>query len=394
MQILNICVKDLTPYANNPRRNDDTVSALAESIKEFGFKVPIVIDKNNVIVCGDTRLKAAKKLGLKQVPCVMADDLTDEQVKAFRLADNKIAELSTWDIDKLKLEIQGLKDLDLSIDLSKFGFDKDLLCGDSEEDEFDFDIEAEKIAEPITQRGDLWLLGKHRLLCGDACNAEDLARLMNGVKADTYLTDPPYNVDYEGKAGKIKNDSMTDVQFCEFLTTAFKNASEHLKSGGAFYIWHADSEGYNFRAACNNASFKVRQCLIWLKNSIVLGRQDYQWKHEPCLYGWKGGGSHTWLNNRKQTTILEFDRPAKSRLHPTMKPVRLFDYLIRNSTPVGGIVLDTFAGSGTTLIACAQNNRLSYSIELEEKNCDVIVKRYERLIGAKAERIPNGKTEN
>lgn len=295
---------------------------------------------------------------------------------------------------QLKIEIQGLKSLDFDMDLSKFGFDKELLCDEAEEDDFDAEEEREKIVEPITHKGDVWILGKHRLICGDALDSEVIDKLLDGAQADMLLTDPPYNVDYEGKAGKIANDNMTDAEFGEFLAKAFTNAEKHLKSGGAFYIWHADSEGHTFREACKRAALKVRQCLIWKKNSFVLGRQDYQWSHEPCLYGWKGGGSHTWLNNRKQTTVLEFDRPTKSRSHPTMKPVRLFDYLIRNSAPVGSNVLDIFAGSGTTLIACEQNNRTSYNIELDEKYCDVIVKRYERLTGTKAERIPYGKTEN
>lgn len=235
-----------------------------------------------------------------------------------------------------------------------------------------------------TKQGEIWILGRHRLICGDSLKSEDLKRLMNGKTAHLLITDPPYNVDYEGEAGKIKNDNMTDSVFLNFLSDAFLNAAEHLKPGSSFYIWHADSQGHNFRQAVNTNLGKVRQCLIWLKNSMVMGRQDYQWIHEPCLYGWTEGDSHLWASDRKQTTVLQFDRPQKSKEHPTMKPVKLFDYLIRNNTRKDDIVLDIFAGSGTSIIACEQNGRTCYSVELDPHFCDVIIERWEKLTGLTA----------
>lgn len=381
MDIINIALKDLKPYENNPRKNDDAVKYVAESIKEFGFKVPIVIDKNNVIVAGHTRYKAAKKLKMSEVPCIIADDLTDEQIKAFRLADNKVAEKAEWDFDLLNAELDDIIDLDMEL----FGFE-DALQDDAEEaveDEF----EVELPAEPKSKLGDIYQLGNNRLMCGDSTVLEDVEKLMGGEQADMLLTDPPYNVNYEGKTKdklKIKNDQMGNDNFRQFLTDAFSNADMVMNPGAVFYIWHADSEGYNFRGACFDAGWTVRQCLIWNKNSMVMGRQDYQWKHEPCLYGWKEGAGHLWASDRKQTTVINFDKPTRNDMHPTMKPIPLFDYQIKNNTKGGDVVLDLFGGSGTTIMACEQNGRRGYSMEYDPRYVDVIVDRWEKFTGAKA----------
>lgn len=381
MNITNIPLKNLKPYENNPRKNDDAVKYVAESIKEFGFKVPIVIDKNNVIVAGHTRYKAAKKLKMSEVPCIIADDLTDEQIKAFRLADNKVAEKAEWDFDLLNAELDDIIDLDMEL----FGFE-DALQDDAEEaveDEF----EVELPPEPKSKLGDIYQLGNNRLMCGDSTVLEDVEKLMGGEQADMLLTDPPYNVNYEGKTKdklKIKNDQMGNDNFRQFLTDAFSNADMVMKPGAVFYIWHADSEGYNFWGACFDAGWTVRQCLIWNKNSMVMGRQDYQWKHEPCLYGWKEGAGHLWASDRKQTTVINFDKPTRNDMHPTMKPIPLFDYQIKNNTKGGDVVLDLFGGSGTTIMACEQNGRRGYSMEYDPRYVDVIIARWEKFTGEKA----------
>lgn len=376
-QIQMMPIDDIKPYPNNPRKNDEAVGKVAESIKQFGFKQPIVVDKDNVIIVGHTRARAAKKLHLKEVPVIVADDLTEEQAKAYRLADNRSAEFSEWDSDLLSEELSALKDMDF--DISSIGFeDEDISF--PEEDAVDDDFDPEPPEEPISKPGDLWLLGRHRLLCGDSTDPADVQRLMGGQMADLYLTDPPYNVDYTGAtkdALKIMNDKFEDEDaFRSFLVNAFLAAKQVMKGGATFYIWHADSEGYNFRGACHDIGWQVRECLIWKKNTMVLGRQDYQWRHEPCLYGWNDGGSHAWYSDRKQTTILDFDKPTASKLHPTMKPIPLFDYLIKNSSKNGDIVLDSFGGSGTTIMACEQDGRTGYSMELDPKYADVIVNRY------------------
>lgn len=376
MEIKMVSVADIIPYENNPRKNADAVKYVKNSIEQFGFKIPMVLDANNVIVCGHTRFLAAKKLGMKEVPCTYADDLTEEQIKAFRLADNKTAEFAEWDIEKLAIELQDLPD----INMTDFGFLDDI-SDIQEADEITEDTppEVDEDREPITHPGDLWIVGQHRLICGDSTKVEDVQRLMDGQKADLLLTDPPYNVDYTGStkdAMKIMNDNMDDASFRQFLRDAFTRADENMRAGAVFYIWHGDQEGYNFRGACKDVGWKVRECLIWNKNSLVMSRQDYHWKHEPCLYGWKDGASHLWASDRKQTTVLDFDKPLASKLHPTMKPVSLFAYQIGNNTHEGDAILDLFGGSGTTLIASEQLNRRAYVSELDPKYCDVIVKRY------------------
>lgn len=381
MDIINIALKDLKPYENNPRKNDDAVKYVAESIKEFGFKVPIVIDKNNVIVAGHTRYKAAKKLKMSEVPCIIADDLTDEQIRAYRLADNKVAEKAEWDSDLLGTELDGIIDIDMEL----FGFEDALK--DDTEDAVEDEFEVELPPEPKSKLGDIYQLGNNRLMCGDSTVLEDVEKLMGGEQADMLLTDPPYNVNYEGKTKdklKIKNDQMGNDNFRQFLTDAFSNADMVMKPGAVFYIWHADREEYNFRVACFDAGWTVRQCLIWNKNSMVMGRQDYQQKHEPCLYGWKEGAGHLWASDRKQTTVINFDKPTRNDMHPTMKPIPLFDYQIKNNTKGGDVVLDLFGGSGTTIMACEQNGRRGYSMEYDPRYVDVIVDRWEKFTGAKA----------
>lgn len=390
MNVQQVKIEKVKPYDKNPRKNKAAVDYVANSIKEFGFQQPIVVDKDMVVIAGHTRLKAAKKLKLKEVPVVIADNLTEEQVKAYRLADNKTAEKAEWDFDLLTDELLSLQELDF--DMEQFGFDFDF--GEDEEAVEDDNWEADVPEEPISKRGDIWVLGRHRLMCGDSTDAADVALLMDGNKADMLLTDPPYNVDYTGKASeletrKIENDKMEDSAFQDFLTSAFENAAENMKAGGVFYIWHADSEGLNFRVACKKAGFQVRQCLIliWNKNAMVMGRQDYQWKHEPCLYGWKDGASHLWASDRKQTTVLEFEKPQKNNLHPTMKPIKLFDYQIKNNTKGDDIVLDLFGGSGTTIMAAEQNGRRGFVMEYDPKFVDVIVDRWEQFTGMKAKKI-------
>ena len=325
------------------------------------------------------------------MPCLFIEDLTEEQKRAYIIADNRLAEDAGWDKELLKIELEDLKNMNFDITLTGFELeDFDFSMEETEviEDEFDETVPE----EPTSKKGEIYKLGKHFLMCGDSTDINDVEKLMNGVKADMLLTDPPYNVDYEGGTGlTIQNDNMDDETFREFLRVSFFNANSVMKEGAVFYIWHADSEGYNFRGACHDIDWKVRQCLIWCKNTLVMGRQDYHWKHEPCLYGWKEGASHLWASNRKQTTVLEFDRPSVSKEHPTMKPVGLFDYLIKNNTKKDDIVLDLFAGSGTSIIACEQNGRIAYSMELDPKYVDVIISRWEKLTGQQAERIENGK---
>ena len=384
MEIIKLKIADIVPYDKNPRKNDGAVDAVAESIKQCGYCAPIVIDEDNVILAGHTRLKALKKLKYKECECVRKVGMTEEQKRKYRLLDNKTNELAEWDIDLLKGELDGLDFLDFD-----FGFDIGIESEPQaivEDDAPEVDTEA----EPITKLGDIWQLGRHRLMCGDSTNTETVARLMGGQKADLLLTDPPYNVAYEGKtkdALKIKNDNLSSDAFFEFLVNAFSAGESAIKEGASYYVWFASREHCNFENALVKSGLEVRQELIWKKNSMVLGRQDYQWKHEPCLYGWKEGASHNWYNDRCQTTILEFDRPVKNKDHPTMKPVALFAYQIQNSTKKGDIVLDLFGGSGTTIIACEQTGRSGYCMELDPKYCDVIIKRFENLTGTKAKKI-------
>lgn len=413
MQVHEIGLSYLSEYENNPRNNDSAVEAVAESIKQFGFKVPIIVDNDYVIVAGHTRLKAARLLGLDKVPCIVADDLTPEQIKAFRLADNKVGELAGWDFEKLMHELTALE----SFEMDAFGFDTlPEITGGGEAADIDLDAELDSIETPICKTGDIWLLGDHRLMCGDSTDADAIARLMDGEKADLLLTDPPYNVAISNSKGKtIQNDDMPDADFLRFLESAFVAADASMRSGAVFYIWHADSEALNFRQACKSTGWKVRQNLVWVKNQAAFGRQDYQWKHEPCLYGWKDGAAHYFIKNRKQTTVIDDeinidllsvdeprelvrnayelqtvmrdDKPTKSADHPTMKPLNLIKRQVKNSTKRGWKVLDIFGGSGTTMLACEELSRKCYMMELDPKYCDVIIKRWETLTGEKAVKI-------
>lgn len=385
-------IEKLKPYKNNARtHSDEQIEKIAKSMKEFGFINPVLVDGDLNVIAGHGRILGAKKLGMKEVPCLFIENLTEEQKRAYIIADNRLAEDAGWDKELLKIELEDLKNMNFDITLTGFELeDFDFSMEETEviEDEFDETVPE----EPTSKKGEIYKLGKHFLMCGDSTDINDVEKLMNGVKADMLLTDPPYNVDYEGGTGlTIQNDNMDDETFREFLRVSFFNANSVMKEGAVFYIWHADSEGYNFRGACHDIGWKVRQCLIWCKNTLVMGRQDYHWKHEPCLYGWKEGASHLWASDRKQTTVLEFDRPSVSKEHPTMKPVGLFDYLIKNNTKKDDIVLDLFAGSGTSIIACEQNGRIAYSMELDPKYVDVIISRWEKLTGQQAERIENGK---
>jgi site-specific DNA-methyltransferase (adenine-specific) len=383
-------VDKLIPYAKNARtHSDEQVAQIAGSIKEFGFNNPILVDKDNSVIAGHGRLMAARKLGMDKVPVVELQHLTESQRKAYVLADNRIALNSGWDTSMLSLELQDLKD---DIDLSLLGFDPDeldALLNPIEETEGLTDENAvpDVPDEPKTKLGDIYILGNHRLMCGDSTSIDSVEKLMDGQLADQLVTDPPYNIAYEGDSKKreqIKNDEMADAEFRQFLKDVYIAANAVMKAGAVFYIWHADTEGYNFRGAARDMGWKVRQTLIWNKDNSAFGRSDYHWKHEPCLYGWKEGAAHLWATDRKQTTVIECKRPSKSDLHPTMKPVELMEYQILNNTKGSDIVLDLFGGSGSTMIAAEKIGRKSCLMELDPKYCDVIVTRWEQFTGKKA----------
>ena len=376
-------IEELKPYEGNAKLHPkEQIEQIKKSIKEFGFNDPVAVWKDSEIIEGHGRLIAAKELGLTEIPIIRLDDLTDQQRKAYMLAHNKLTMNSDFDLELLTKEIESIIDFDMS----DFGFDSLFDDETVVEDEYNASLPE----EPKAKLGDIYQLGRHRLMCGDSTNAEQVKVLTNGELVDMLLTDPPYNVAYEGKTKdklKIKNDNMEDTAFRQFLCSAFSAANEVMKAGAVYYIWHSDSEGYNFRGACHDIGWQVREVLIWNKNSMVLGRQDYQWKHEPCLYGWKDGASHLWASDRKQTTVIDFNKPNKSDIHPTMKPVGLFDYQIQNNTKGGDIVLDLFNGSGTTIIACEQNGRKAYCMELDPKYVDAAIDRWEKFTGQKAVKL-------
>ena len=400
-----IAIDKLIPYALNSRTHSDAqVAQIAASIKEFGFTNPVLVDDDNNLIAGHGRVLAARKLNMDKVPAVIITGLDERKRRALIIADNKLALNAGWDEEALRVELQ-----DLAADYGEMmGFSQDeleelLVDATPVNGLTDEDAVPEVPANPVTKLGDIWLLGKHRLLCGDSTSMDDLAKLCDGQAVDMWLTDPPYNLAVQGgdrgdqnrtNGLKIQNDSMADDEFRQFLRDAYTAANSVMKPGAVFYIWHADSEGYNFRGAAQDAGWKVRQCLIWKKSSLVMGRQDYHWKHDPCLYGWKEGAGHLWATDRKQTTILEFDRPTRNGEHPTMKPVALFEYQMLNNTKGGDIVLDSFGGSGTTLIAAEKNGRHSRLMELDPKYCDVIVKRWQEFTGKEATLETNGKTFN
>ena len=381
MNIVNVKIAEVTPYANNPRNNDAAVESVAKSIEKFGFIGAIILNKDKVIINGHTRVKACKKLGMETVPAIIVDHLTKEQEDALRIADNKTGEIAEWNEDLLRAELKALEEAGFGIE--DLGFDNSeleaLLEGDVSVSvgETDPNAAPEVPEVAVSRPGEVYILGNHRLVCGDSTKAEDVGRVCKEGEADMWLTDPPYNVAYEGSNGlTIQNDSMEDVKFREFLRTAFGHAEKALKPGAPFYIFHADSEGYNFRGACHDIGLRVRQCLVWKKNALVLGRQDYQWIHEPCLYGWKEGAGHGWYGDRSQTTVMEFNKPKKNDVHPTMKPVEMLVYLLQNSSKRGDVVLDTFGGSGSTLIACEQTGRVCRTVELDPRYCDAIRRRW------------------
>ena len=427
MEIKNIPIHEIIPYENNPRKNDAAVDAVAESIREFGFRNPVILDKNNVVVCGHTRLKAAEQLGLKTIPCLYADDLTEDQIRAFRLVDNKTAEFADWDFGKLEEEL-----VKIDMDLSLWGFE---LPDDEVITEDDYKEEPQ---EPKSKPGEIYQLGKHRLMCGDSTVREDVLTLMDGVLCDCVVTDPPYNGGYKGGVNgdpdtdQLVNDDLSDSEFDDFLTKAFSNMNEVMKSGCSFYVWFASMKAVHFWLALQANGFIIREELIWNKRPHVIGHADYHWKHEPCLYGWKGGlnipliaerlakelnltqdcvaqalqdaltdygtahqpclygskeGSHYFTDDRTQVTVLEYAKPAANVEHSTMKPIEMMAQLIRNSTKKNQVVLDLFGGSGSTLMACEQLDRVCYMMEYDPKYVDVIISRWEAFTGKRAVRL-------
>lgn len=434
LQIVMVPLDELAPYENNTRaHNDDDVAQIARSIQRYGFNDPVGIwSDQNIIVEGHGRLMAARSLGMTEIPCVRLDHLTDDQRREYGIMHNKTAELSDWDFDALERELQDL-------DLSEFGltFDPDSAEAQDTEEELLASVQEDEVPEPPNDdpekgpvqkpesvRGQIWQLGVHRLMCGDSTEEADVRLLMDGATADCVITDPPYNVAIENSQGmKLQNDDMNDEAFFHFMTSAFTQMTRSLKPGGAFYVWHADKIGAHVAAAMEEAGAPPKQRLIWVKNNFTLGRNnDYQNKHESCWYGWRQGAAHWFTPSRSQTTVLEnppefakmskaelveylqqlFDeenpeslqtdviheaRPFKNDLHPTMKPVRLIARTMRNSTRPGDLVLDLFGGSGTTMIAAEQLGRKAFLMELDERYCDVIIKRWEKWTGKQAQRI-------
>lgn len=392
MNIQKINIEKLKAAEYNPRKDlkpeDEEYQKIKKSILEFGYVAPIIVNSDMTVIGGHQRLKVLKELGYTEIECNIVD-LDKAKEKALNIALNKIS--GEWDNAKLEELLAELKNEDIDMDITGFSFDEvDNILKDitgSKEDDFDIDQALSEIDEPVTKLGDIWILGKNRLMCGDSTVKENVDKLMNDKLADFVLTDPPYNVDYEGKtvdALKIENDNMSETEFYNFLLDAFRNMFEKIKYGGSIYVFHADTEGLNFRNAFKSVGFKLAQCLVWVKNTFVMGRQDYQWRHEPILYGWKEGAGHYFIDDRKQSTVLEFDKPTRNAEHPTMKPIDLLVYLIKNSSKENDLILDLFGGSGSTLIAAEQVKRCCYTMELDPKYCDVIVKRWELLTGEKA----------
>ena len=378
-------ITKLIPYVNNARTHSPSqINKLRSSLREFGFINPVIIDRDYGVIAGHGRILAAKEEGITEVPCVFADHLTEAQKKAYIIADNRMAMDAGWDEELLRVEIEALQAENFDPLLT--GFDEKELSKlfddglDAKED--DFDVESELQKPTFSKPGDVWTLGRHRLVCGDSTKAETYEVLLGDTRANLIITDPPYNVNYEGSAGKIKNDNMASEKFYQFLLDAFSCMEKALADDGSIYVFHADTEGLNFRRAFADAGFYLSGCCIWKKQSLVLGRSPYQWQHEPVLYGWKKKGKHQWYTGRKESTIWEFDKPKKNGDHPTMKPIPLLAYPIMNSSMSNAVVLDPFGGSGSTLIACEQTDRICRTIELDEKFCDVIVRRYIEQVGS------------
>lgn len=399
LQIEEIDIDCLVPYENNAKEHTRAqIDAVEASIKEFGFRNPVIVWRNAdgmlEVVAGHARITAAKNLGIRKVPCVSCDDLSDAQRRAYTLVDNQTTMMTGWDSDMLAYELDVLSD---EFDMTSLGF-TDEMVGMADEVEAE-DDEMPEVVECRAKRGEIWQLGAHRIMCGDSTCREDVEKLVGGGFCDLLLTDPPYNValGQHMRPSELKqlhrrtdglvieNDSWEDEDaFVQFLKSAFDNAMSALNPGAAFYIWHADNQRMNFLKACEQSGMTIRECLVWAKNTFALGRQDYQWRHEPCLYGWKDGAAHNWYSDRKQSTVLEFDKPTANAEHPTMKPVGLMAYLIQNSTKRGDTVLDVFGCSGSTLIACEETGRKCLSMELDPHYCDVIIARWEELTGEKA----------
>lgn len=413
MQIEVVSIDTIKEYELNAKEHPkDQIEQIKKSIQDFGNNDPIAIDSNGEIIEGHGRYIALKQLGYTEVEVIRLGHLTEDEKRAYRLIHNKLTMNSDFNIELLEQELADLQ----TLDMQEFGFDlvTDFMEEIKDIDDFDIEEAIEEIEEPRTREGDLWKLGKHYLLCGDSTIKADISTLLDGKKADLLLTDPPYNVNVSNAEGKtIANDNMGDLEFYEFLKDVFMAADSHMREGASFYIWHAETTGLAFRKACEYAGWDVRQCIIWVKNSITLGRQDYQWKHEPCLYGWKSGAGHYFVKNRKQPTVIDEsidlelmtaeelreyilemieptsiiyeDKPFRNAEHPTMKPIRLMKKQIKNSTKQGEIVLDLFGGSGSTLLACEELDRKCYAMELDPKYCDVIINRWEQLTGEQAE---------
>lgn len=375
-------IDKLIPYVNNARTHSkEQINKLRASIREFGFINPVIIDRDYNVIAGHGRIMAAKAENITEVPCVFVDYLNDVQKKAYILADNRMALDADWDEELLKVEIESLQGADFDLNLT--GFDEaelmDIFGDDNQsrakDDDFDLTAALEKAS--FVEKGDVWTVGRHRLMCGDATSSEDVSTLMGKTKANLILTDPPYGVSFKSSSGlTIQNDSMKNEEFYNFLLASFKCMAEHLENGGSAYVFHADTEGLNFRKAFIDAGFHLAGCCIWVKDSLVLGRSDYQWQHEPVLYGFMQNGKHKWYSDRKQTTIWSFDKPKRNANHPTSKPLDLLSYPIGNSTQENGVVIDTFGGSGSTMMACEQMNRICYMMELDEKYASVILRRY------------------
>ncbi|MEA4822110.1 MAG: site-specific DNA-methyltransferase [Erysipelotrichales bacterium] len=375
-----VSIDKLIPYVNNARTHSpEQINKLRSSLREFGFVNPVIIDKEFNIIAGHGRIMAARAEGIKEVPCVLADYLTEAQKKAYILADNRMAMDAGWDEEMLKVELEALEGE--SFDLSLTGFDEKELSDlfkeehDVEDDDYDLTTALEKAS--FVERGDRWVVGRHVLYCGDATDPEDVNKLMQDKRGNLILTDPPYGVSFCSSAGlKIQNDSLKNEDFYNFLLKAFNNMVAHVETGVSAYVFHADTEGLNFRTAFIDAGFHLAGCCIWKKDSLVLGRSDYQWQHEPILYGFLKNGTHRWYSDRKQTTIWEFAKPKRSENHPTSKPLNLLSYPIQNSSQENAIVIDTFGGSGSTLMACELTNRICYIMEIDEKYASVILRRY------------------
>lgn len=399
MELKKLPIASLIPAEYNPRKalkpGDKEYEKIKNSIQEFGYCEPVIVNADMTIIGGHQRVTVLQDLGYTEIDCIVIDiDKTKE--KALNIALNKIT--GEWNKELLADLIADLQDSDF--DVSFTGFEPPEIeqlmnsVHDKEIEEDDFDVEAELEAPAMSKEGDLWILGNHRLLCGDSTLPESYDRLMDGKKANLVVTDPPYNVNYQAEAGSIKNDKMEEEQFEKFLFAAYVNMEQSMADDASIYVFHSDSHGLAFRKAFEEAGFYLSGCCIWKKNSLVLGRSPYQWKHEPVLFGWKKGGKHQWYSDRKQSTIWEYDRPKKNDLHPTMKPVNLIAYPIKNSSMSNCIVLDPFGGSGSTLIACEETKRICYTIELDTKYTDVIVKRYAELVGStdQISLIRDGKT--